>query len=268
MPQTNTRSHIRKWITRGFLIWATLVMLWLANSIRTKGVSQEMLQDSPQVQVESDAERLSFLPRNPKSAGIVFLCGSGVAAEAYVPLLRPLAEEGYPVVIERLPWRFAPLESHKRQACVQAWQDLQQPSAKLNHAEKTEHCSWIVSGHSLGAALACRVVKQAPGEVAAVVLIGTTHPKRDNLSNLQIPVTKIYATQDGVAPEKRIRQFESFLPAQTRWVKIEGGNHSQFAHYGPQLMDGWATISREDQQRQTRDVLRQSLLLAAKSTVR
>ena len=44
-------------------------------------------------------------------------------------------------------------------------------------------------------------------------------------------------------------------PAQTAWVAIEGGNHSQFGHYGHLLFDGTATISREAQQATTRSIL-------------
>lgn len=40
------------------------------------------------------------------------------------------------------------------------------------------------------------------------------------------------------------------LPADTRWVAIEGGNHAQFGWYGPQAGDAPATISRQEQQRQ------------------
>jgi hypothetical protein len=38
------------------------------------------------------------------------------------------------------------------------------------------------------------------------------------------------------------------LPIATAWVRIGGGNHSQFAYYGFQLFDHRATISREQQQ--------------------
>lgn len=49
------------------------------------------------------------------------------------------------------------------------------------------------------------------------------------------------------------------LPADTTWVAIPGGNHSQFGRYGHQLLDGEATISREDQEAMTRKVLKEAL---------
>ena len=118
---------------------------------------------------------------------------------------------------------------------------------------------WVVSGHSLGAALAARMVHANPAGVSALVLIGTTHPKEDDLSALQIPVTKVYATNDGVAPYHRIQATKHLLPRHTRWVEIRGGNHSQFGHYGHQIMDGRATISRTTQQAITRSSIIEAL---------
>jgi hypothetical protein len=46
----------------------------------------------------------------------------------------------------------------------------------------------------------------------------------------------------------------------TKWIEIRGGNHSQFGHYGHQLFDGDATITREAQQEITRRALLESLV--------
>jgi hypothetical protein len=42
-------------------------------------------------------------------------------------------------------------------------------------------------------------------------------------------------------------------------VEITGGNHSQFGHYGHQVLDGTATIGRAEQQEITRTALRDAL---------
>ncbi|MGA7615916.1 MAG: alpha/beta hydrolase [Thermoanaerobaculia bacterium] len=67
-------------------------------------------------------------------------------------------------------------------------------------------------------------------------------------AGIELPVTKIYATNDGVAPSAKVLANRSLLPETTKWVAIEGGNHSQFGNYGHQLFDGKASISREKQQ--------------------
>jgi hypothetical protein len=76
-------------------------------------------------------------------------------------------------------------------------------------------------------------------------------------------VTKVYGSNDGVAPPDRMFSNRGLLPKDTRWVEINGGNHSQFGHYGRQLFDGKATTSREAQQATTRAALLEALNDAA-----
>ena len=204
-------------------------------------------------------ETLQFLPRSPSMTGIIFVCGSGVSAHAYVPLLRPIADSGYPVFIVRLPFRFAPFESHRLVAIDRVRQVVE---------EHKETSRWVLSGHSLGGALACRVATKHRDLLSALVLVGTTHPKHDNLSSLGFPVTKVYASNDGVAPSEKVRAYQHLLPADTKWVLIDGGNHSQFGHYGHQLLDGTSTISRNAQQQITRTAILESITTVERSTDR
>lgn len=219
--------------------------------MRTQGVAGAFLQDGKSVRVIDAEDTLGFVPSvSTGRAGLVFLCGSGVSAAAYAPLLRPIAEAGHPVFIVKLPYRFAPLEVHKEQAIARARSVV---------AGNREVEPWVVSGHSLGAALAARMARADTRGLSALVLIGTTHPKRDDLSRLGIPVTKIYATRDGIAPVEQVLANRRLLPAHTKWVSIDGGNHSQFGHYGHQLFDGAATIGRDAQQAIARRELREAL---------
>jgi len=202
------------------------------------------LRSSPKVSVADRKFILEFVPvtANRKTA-LIFICGSGISAHAYAPLLRPIAEDGYAVFIVKLPFRFAPLESHKQSVVADTIGLI---------AAHPEYSRWVLSGHSLGAALSCRAVQKQSNAFAEMVLIGTTHPKQDNLTYLTVPVTKIYGSNDGVATPESIMKNKSLLPANTRWKGIEGGNHSQFGHYGHQLFDGYATITRSEQQAITR----------------
>jgi hypothetical protein len=64
-------------------------------------------------------------------------------------------------------------------------------------------------------------------------------------------VTKIYASNDGLASAEEVESNAIYLPEDTNWVLIEGGNHSQFGYYGEQLGDNSASITREEQQKLT-----------------
>jgi hypothetical protein len=238
------RWTLRRWIHAGFVLWALVAMSWLANSVRTRGVDENTLRSNDEASVLTDATGLTFLPAAPNGhAALIFICGSGIAAEAYAPLLRPIAEKGFPVFVVRLPYRFAPLESHKQAAIGRARGLI---------AAHPEVKRWVIAGHSLGGALAARMARSDSGSLSAVVLVATTHPKDDDLSFLRIPVTKIYASNDGVAPPDRVLANRGLLPSHTKWVEIAGGNHSQFGRYGHQLFDGTATVTREKQESLTR----------------
>ena len=255
-PDTDKRGKAtrHRWVRRAFLIWAIVSTTWLANSIRTQGVAEELLRDSPAVAVVDEDMTLGFVPnRSRERTGLIFICGSGIAAHAYAPLLRPIAEAGTAVFIVKLPYRFAPLETHKAAALAHVRRVIGA------HPETTR---WVLSGHSLGAALAARAAYTDPASIAALVLIGTTHPKDSDLSHLAMPVTKVYASNDGIARPADVHLNQRLLPPDTRWVEIKGGNHSQFGHYGHQLFDGNAAISREEQQNITRAALLESIALA------
>lgn len=250
-PTRSRAARIHRWIRYGFLVWACVSLSWLADSVRTRGVAEELLASDGEVAVVDTPTALELHPREARSgSALLFFCGSGIHPHAYAPLLRPIAEAGYPVFVIELPYRFAPLPSHKEEAVGRA--------RRLTEAHP-EIVRWVIAGHSLGGALAARLARTASGLDAAFVLIGTTHPKEADLSGLDAPFIKVYATNDGIAPVDRVLASARRLPGATRWVAIEGGNHSQFGHYGHQLFDGEATISREAQQALTREVLLDAL---------
>lgn len=241
----SSKSKWRKWVSRGFVAWAIFVFTFLFSGYRTVDVDKNLFRSDATVTVEETATELAFAPDH-YDTGLIFVCGSGVSSHAYAPMLRPIAAEGYGVFLVKLPYRFAMLESHKLEAIKRAQLVIE------NHPE-VKH--WVVSGHSLGGALACRMVKNNVDNVAGLVLIGTTHPKRDDLSSLTIPVTKVYASEDGIALEEKIKANERLLPPSTTYKLIQGGNHSQFGNYAGQFLDGTPRVSREEQQSATRDAL-------------
>jgi len=244
---------IHFWVRIAFIVWAVVSTTWFLNIFRTRDVPAALLADDARVTVRDADATLEFHPvGEPASSGLVFITGGGVAPEAYVPLLRPIAERGFPVYIVKLPYWMAPLEHHKQTAVGRALNVMGGSVAERR----------VIAGHSLGGALATRVAARAPHNLAAMVLIGTSHPKEIDLSGTPIAVTKVYASNDGVATPEMIDATRNLLPATTRWVEIEGGNHSQFGNYGHQLFDGDATISRERQQQITREALIDALQAA------
>lgn len=118
-----------------------------------------------------------------------------------------------------------------------------------------EYRSVVVGGHSRGGVVAS-AFSARESRLGGVVLIGTSHPRDVDLSGLDVPVTKIVGSRDGLASPEKVEQNATLLPAQTRWVRVEGGNHSQFGWYGFQPMDRRPRIPAAEQ----RTIMTQAIL--------
>jgi pimeloyl-ACP methyl ester carboxylesterase len=230
------------WIAAGLSLTA-----WLYFGFQAEGVPDEALQSDQFVAVAPAEHGMDFrVLVNPQHAGVIFLPGGMVEPVADSPLLKRIAAAGYPARLLYLPMRCACTDSQVRQL----FERIRQVVAF--HPET----SWVLAGHSRGAMLAARFVHENPGaDLAALALLGTTHPRDVSLTGVTMPIMKIYGTRDGVAGYGMSRDNGHLLPAHTRWVAIEGGNHVQFGYYRHQLGDNSATISRAEQQAQVEAAL-------------
>ena len=66
-----------------------------------------------------------------------------------------------------------------------------------------------------------------------------------DLSKRDFAVLSIYATNDPGNPPSQVEAYKKYLPADTQYVEIEGGNHCQFGYYIDERNP--ATITREKQ---------------------
>ena len=69
----------------------------------------------------------------------------------------------------------------------------------------------------------------------------------------------IVAMEKSSAAYVRSSKARRNLPPDTRDIRIDGGNHSQFGYYGFQPGDWPATITRDEQQRLTLDAILSAL---------
>ena len=231
------------WVTAGlsFVGW----MLW---STQAHHVDASALESTDALSVVQGDDAVAFLPAviAEDRPAIVFLPGGMVDSVAYVPLVRALAEAGWPAAIVELPWRIAFTDS----STTEVWRRVQAVRHVWGRGRPM-----VLGGHSRGAAMSARFTAVHPDEVAALFMLGTTHPRDENLSSFGRPVLKVSGSLDCVADLEDSLKNKNRLPPQTRWVTIEGANHAQFGYYGRQLGDCSAAIDRDSQQRQTRDAL-------------
>jgi predicted esterase len=216
-----------------------------------KDVDPKALKSDGRVVVTEAADSWSFEPaKGAKPVALLFFPGGGVDPKAYAPLARSVAAQGWAVHLVKLPGKPAAPDKHRQDAIA---------IGKAVLKGKAGVKRWAVGGHSMGASVAARFVHDSPRAFRGLVLIGTTHPRGFDLACYAGDVTKVYATEDRVARQSQSEANKKLLPAATTWVKVEGGNHAQFGHYGRQPGDGKATLSHEQQQRETCDALLKAL---------
>jgi pimeloyl-ACP methyl ester carboxylesterase len=228
------------WITLGLSATAIFVG-WSAIAYRASAEARAATAPDTWVAVRHDGGIWQFTPRSPAPAsppGLVFFPGALVDPVAYAPLARAVAAAGFPAYIVELPRRGAFGGADGAELGARLRRLLRQPSTPRR---------WLAAGHSRGGVVASRLAAEGLAGFAGLILIGTSHPRDVDLSAVRVPVTKIVGTRDGLASRAEVEANRRLLPAATRWVWVEGGNHSQFGWYGFQPGDRRATISGSTQ---------------------
>lgn len=231
----------RVWVGLG-LGFTVVFAGWSLVAYRASADARQALRSDARVRVAQAPGSLGFLPigrREPAGAGLLFFPGALVDPAAYAPLARAAAEAGFPAYVVKLPRRGAFGGADDPGVAARADSIMHAPDGPVR---------WVLAGHSRGGVVASRLAAGQPARMAGLVLIGTSHPRDVSLRGLRVPVTKIVGTRDGLASPAEVRANAGQLPPSTRWLWIEGGNHSQFGWYGFQPGDRRAPITREAQQ--------------------
>lgn len=243
LPTAMAISRLHKRFRIALAVFWLCVTAWMFLNMQARGVDPSVFESTPEVSVSTSSSILTFTPANDTApAALLFYPGALADPKAYAPMARAVAEAGFEVVIVKLPFRLAPFERHRKEVA-------ERTRALIRGDEKQR--AWIIGGHSRGGALAAKLVRDLEPIVSGLLLVGTSHPRKDDLSGLDLDVTKVYGSEDGLASEGEVREFASNLPETTHLIRIEGGNHAQFGWYGWQLGDGRARIPRSEQQAAT-----------------
>ena len=210
----------------GFVIWGS------TPQAATDSALQTLVSDS--AVTVTTGEWITFSPAGPApQAGLIVYPGGHVDPQAYAPLARRIAAQGYRVVIVPMPLALAVMAPNRALQVM-----AQDPSIE----------TWAIGGHSLGGAMAARFAYTHPDAVEGLVLWAAYPASTDDLSGYDIVVTSVYGTLDGLSTGSKIDASRLLLPDATTWVAIEGGNHAQFGDYGVQAGDNLAAITAEEQQ--------------------
>ncbi|WP_379133277.1 alpha/beta hydrolase [Paenibacillus sp. sgz500958] len=215
------------------LVWRYLTPYQAASNAESAMIS------SDGVIVEKNDNWITFEPAYTVGAAVILYPGGLVEAEAYSTLAKRLAAAGHAVYIAQMP--------------------LNLPVTKADAAEEIIRVhpkfTFVLGGHSLGGVMASRYAAEHPDQLEGVFFLASYPDEKGSLKGTTLAVLSILGTEDEVIDKDSYRKGRTYLPDNTVYYSLEGGNHAQFGSYGIQKGDGDAKISADEQQNRTVTVM-------------
>lgn len=248
MPSTKKPTSTNKKIWIAFVILAVIVLAgslglraYFKDSYSAGRTSLDALISDNTVTVTIEKNKyIVFSPAEPETptAGLIFYPGGKVDYEAYAPLMRTLAENGFLCILLHMPLNLAVLDINAADGYPEQYPDI-------------EH--WYIGGHSLGGAMAASYVKKHTEEYDGLILLAAYSTA--DLSDSNLEVISIYGSNDGVLDMSKYEKNKRNLPADLAEEVIDGGCHAYFGNYGAQKGDGTPTITNDEQIQTTVDLI-------------
>ena len=225
----------KRWWKVFKIAWFSLVavfLIWNWTTFQSQNLPKDtFISDNNIEVVETDDEMTFKAKKTSQTLEVIFFQGGLADPQAYAPLCRNIADNGYTCHLIKMSLRLSQWDYQK----ISKMFDL-----KLGQ--------YVIGGHSQGGKMAAQFVYENPETMKGLFLMGTSHPRDVNLSNLSIPTIKFYADNDGLASVDEVLENRDKLPINSKLILIEGGNHSQFGYLGTLLLDDKADITLEQQQ--------------------
>ncbi len=177
--------------------------------------------------------------------GMIFYPGGKVESAAYVKIGYELSKLGYIVIIAKMPFKLSFLD----------WDFVD--SIKQQFIGTT---TWNLIGHSLGGAMACKYVYENPGSIKSLILLASYPANNNSLRDRDIKVLSIVGEFDGLVSETKIKSTKKYLPDDTIYKVVKGGNHSLFGNYGLQSNDIPPRILNEVQHQKVREYIKKYII--------
>ena len=213
-------------IIAGFSIW------YLTDYSHADASVNAYLNGTDNVSVEKIDNGL-FLDGPGNESALIFYPGAKIEYTAYLPLFTELANEGVDCFIVEMPFNLA-------------FFGLDSADSIVSNSNFT-YDKWYISGHSLGGVVASYYLTNHSTDYDGLILLAS-YPAED-LNN--VSVLSIYGSNDKVFNKETYDKSKGLMDYNLTEYVINGGNHAQFASYGNQAGDGVATISSENQRKQT-----------------
>ena len=166
------------------------------------------------------------------STGFIFYPGGRIDPRGYAHLMKAIASEGYLVVVPKMPFNIAAFRPNVATQIVAAHPEIRR---------------WVIGGHSVGGAMAAQYTHTHSERIDGLAIWASYPPGSADLSGLALPVVSIYGSRETTVTDDAVAERRHLLPPDTRYVRIEGGDHHQFGSYEIDPSDHRATIDRVSQ---------------------
>ncbi len=230
------RRRLLRWVAAivGLVVLVAVVAgIWYVQPQPNLPDASAAMESTAAVSVSQDQGWVEFRPTDTEpDTGFIFYPGGKVEPAAYAPSAQVIAEAGYLVAIVPMPLNLAVLGADRADEVITAYPDI-------------DH--WAIGGHSLGGAMAGQYAAGQP-QIEGLAL-WAAFPNAD-LSGCDLQAVSVWGSLDGGAERYGSDATRAILPADTRYLVIDGGNHEQMGDYTGQPDDPPATISRDEQQAQ------------------
>jgi pimeloyl-ACP methyl ester carboxylesterase len=190
--------------------------------------------------------------RTVPTVGFIILPGGNCDPRSYAPAAHAIAAQGFLTFIIPMPNCVAIPGYSRADKIINGYGTIKK---------------WAIGGHSVGGVAAAMYAK-ASNAVSGVVIWASFVNAELRLDDTALKVLSVTGSLDGRATPDAVRANAVYLPADTVFVEIEGGNHTQFGWIDPSPypypyleQDNPATITIQEQQKQivqaTTDFLKQ-----------
>ena len=233
---------MKKWQKR--VIWligiiVTLILIGLFFlKINTYSPTSLAIESSKQAKNEGDT--LVF-KGDPNKTSVIFYQGALVENTSYSQWAQQVAKAGYSVYLVKQPLNLAVLGQNKAESVIQ--------DNKLKN--------YVIGGHSLGGVMASRFAasqKEQDG-LKGVFFFASYPDQKGSLAQFNGQVLSLTGSKDGVLNHKAYEKAKKYLPSQTQFEEITGGNHAGFGSYGEQKGDQESLINNDEQQKEVANQL-------------
>ena len=233
---------MKKWQKR--LLWfvGVLVTLILVGLFYIKTITYTPTTAALEVSQEAtDENGILFFKGDQEKPALIFYQGALVENTSYSIWAEKVADAGFSVYLVKQPLNLAVLGQNKAEKIIQS-----------NHLT-----NYVIGGHSLGGVMASRfaVENKSHDGLKGVFFLASYPDEKGSLANFKGPVLSLTGSEDGVLNWEAYDQSKKYLPKQTVFHEIKGGNHAGFGSYGEQKGDKPAQINNDKQQAEIADQL-------------